>query len=134
MQVTWAPALLSQALPLQGERHSLVWMWLDVGGLRSRVVVVVASAATGRRREDDPGRGRCVGVRSGAPPVQPGVRPWQGWLALCREKPLRNPEAQSVWFCVLVVLFWFFTPHNPPTPWPAEDYFGKVWPLWINAL
>lgn len=32
---------------------------------------------------------------------------------------------------MLVVLFWFstFSPF-----WPPEDYFGKVWPLWINAL
>lgn len=72
MRVTWAPALQPRALPLQGEQHLLAWMWLDVGGLRSRGVVVVASAATGRRREDDPGRGRCVGVRSGAPQVLPG--------------------------------------------------------------
>lgn len=126
MQVTWALALLFRALPLQGERHSLAWMWLNVGGLRSRGVVEVASAATGRRREDDPGRGRCVGVRSGAPPVQPCVRPWQGWLALWGEKLLRNLEAQSAGFCVLVVLFWFFIPPHPnPHPGRLRTILGK---------
>lgn len=57
MQVTWAPELPPRALPLQGERHSLAWMWLDVGGLRSKGVVAVTSAATGRQQEEDPGRG-----------------------------------------------------------------------------
>lgn len=70
--------MLPRALPLQGERHSLAWMWLDLGGLRSRSVVALASAATGRRRETDPGRGRCVGVRGGAPLAGQGVRPPRG--------------------------------------------------------
>ena len=70
--------MLPRALPLQGELHSLAWMWLDLGGLRSRGVVALASAATGRRGETDPGRGRCVGVRGWAPLARLCVWPRRG--------------------------------------------------------
>lgn len=70
--------------------------------------MALASAATGRRRETDPGRGRCVRVRGWAPLARVGVRPRRGSVHFAGRSGCVI-RRQSVGCCVLVVLFWFST-------------------------
>lgn len=108
MQSPGCKSVAASGAPATGERQSLAWMWLDLGGLRSWSVVAWARAATGRRRDGPRPRQVCGGARRGAA-CRPGRAAVARERALCWEKWLRNSEAQPVWGCVLVVLFWFST-------------------------